>query len=350
MSKRFQTGLVVGKFAPLHRGHALVIDHARELCEHVVLISYCNPEFERFPPLLRERWMADCFPDASRLVVTAAALSRWLPTSRLAISVPPNDAPDDVHRNFVALLCTHVLRRRVDAVFTSEGYGPGFAQVLTERFATADLGSAPVAHIEVDRNRTVVPMSGTLLRANLWAYWSYLPENVASTLVRRVVFLGGESSGKSTLSAALAQEFATVNVAEYGRELWDQKSGALEFDDMVRIAREQIRREDAAGASARAFVFCDTSALTTLFYSQEMFSRADPELVRTAARRYDVTVLCAADFPHVQDGTRRDPAFAVRQQDWYESELRARAIPYIIARGSLSDRIQAVRTALDTQC
>jgi NadR type nicotinamide-nucleotide adenylyltransferase len=326
-----------------------VIDRARELCEHMVLISYCNPEFDRFPPSLREQWMADCFPDATRLVVTDDVLSKWFPPSRLVVRTPPNDAPDDTHRNFVALLCTHVLKRRIEAVFTSEGYGPGFAQVLTERLARAGLGSDPVAHIEVDRTRTVVPISGTLLRSNLWAYWSYLPENIASTLVRRVVFLGGESSGKSTLSAALAQELETVSVAEYGRELWDQKSGALEFDDMVRIAREQIRREDAAIAGARAFLFCDTSPLTTLFYSHELFSRADPELVRAAGRQYDLTVLCTADFPHVQDGTRRDAAFTLRQQAWYESELRSRAIPYIVARGSLRDRIQAVRAALDTQ-
>src|SRR5436190_7066726 len=45
MSKRFRRGLVVGKFAPLHRGHELVIRRASDACEEVVIISYCKPEF-----------------------------------------------------------------------------------------------------------------------------------------------------------------------------------------------------------------------------------------------------------------------------------------------------------------
>jgi NadR type nicotinamide-nucleotide adenylyltransferase len=169
---------------------------------------------------------------------------------------------------------------------------------------------------------------------------------VAASLVRRIVFLGGESTGKSLLSAALARELETEGVPEYGRELWEERKGSLEFADMVRIAREQLRREEVALTRARAFVFCDTSPLTTLFYSRDLFGRADPELVKAANHRYDITVLCAADFPHVQDGTRRGPIFTSHQQTWYETELRARGVPFLVARGSLNERVEMLRTAL----
>jgi NadR type nicotinamide-nucleotide adenylyltransferase len=169
---------------------------------------------------------------------------------------------------------------------------------------------------------------------------------VAASLVRRIVFLGGESTGKSLLSAALARELETEGVPEYGRELWEERKGSLEFADMVRIAREQLRREEVALTRARAFVFCDTSPLTTLFYSRDLFGRADPELVKAANLRYDITVLCAADFPHVQDGTRRGPIFTSHQQTWYETELRARGVPFLVARGSLNERVEMLRTAL----
>jgi HTH-type transcriptional repressor of NAD biosynthesis genes len=289
------------------------------------------------------RWSEVCANGVNALSILLAArnsVHTWW------TGIPANAAPDDVHRDFVALLCTQVLKKRVDAVFTSEPYGPGFAAVLTRRFAEAGSSPEVVAHVNVDLSRAEVPISGTALRRDPWTHWHYLPRPVAATLVRRIVFLGGESSGKSTLSAALAREFETVVVPEYARELWDEKSGKLEFGDMVRIAREQTRREEAALTRARGFVFCDTSPLTTLFYSRDLFGRADPELVEAADRRYDVTVLCAPDFPHVQDGTRRDPPFAEEQHAWYVSELQARGVSYLVARGSLNERINMLRAAL----
>ena len=346
MSKRFACGLVVGKFAPLHDGHILVINTAREQCEHVIVISYCNPELPGFPAVLRKRWLNENFPDTTVLVVTNESLPHLLPATHSDVTVPPNRASDQAHRDFVALLCMHVLRRRVNAVFTSESYGPGFAMVLARRFAEAGFDYDMVRHVEVDRKRTQVPISSTALRTDLWTHWHCLPKNVGASLVRRIVFLGGESSGKSKLSAALGVALDTQHVPEFGRELWEERQGALEFSDMVRIAREQIRREEAAASHARAFVFCDTSPLTTLFYCLDMFGRADPELVMLAHRAYDLTILCAPDFPHVQDGTRRGPTFTALQHAWYESELRARGVGFLVASGSLDERIGLVRSSL----
>ena len=346
MAKTFITGLVVGKFAPLHKGHQLVIDRAQELCEHVVLVSYCKPELPGCEPERREEWLAACFPAATRLVLTDERLANWLPGDGARPSVPANLAADEVHRDFVAMLCERILKRRIDAVFTSEAYGPGFAAHLTRRFRRADCGAGDVAHVMVDPGRRQVPISASQLRLELLRHWQYLPAPVAQSLVRRVAILGGESSGKSVLAAALAAELGSECVSEYGRELWDAKGGALEYEDMSKIAREQIRREEEAVARARGFVVCDTTPLTTLFYSVEMFGRAEPELVRLAARRYADVILCAPDFPFVQDGTRRDDAFRERQHRWYQAELAARGIPYRLTRGSLGERVGDLREYL----
>jgi HTH-type transcriptional regulator, transcriptional repressor of NAD biosynthesis genes len=115
---------------------------------------------------------------------------------------------------------------------------------------------------------------------------------------------------------------------------------------MATIADEQIRREEAAVDTARAFVFCDTSPLTTLFYSLDMFGGAEPDLVLAAQRTYSSVVLCAPDFPFVQDGIRRDDAFRQHQHAWYEAQFSARGIYYITARGSLRERTQFVRQTL----
>jgi NadR type nicotinamide-nucleotide adenylyltransferase len=170
---------------------------------------------------------------------------------------------------------------------------------------------------------------------------------VYASFVERVVLLGGESSGKSTLSEALARRFETAFVPEYGRELWERKDGQLVYEDLLAIGIEQIRREEEALLASRRWLICDTSPLTTLFYSREMFGRAEPRLEELAERRYDHVFLCAPDFDFVQDGTRREPGFRERQDAWYVRELDRRGIRWARVRGSLPERVERVANLLD---
>ena len=82
---------------------------------------------------------------------------------------------------------------------------------------------------------------------------------IASAFVHRIVLLGGESSGKTTLTAALADHFKTIWVHEYGRELREQQQGILSEEDLLKIGHEQIRRKEHALRSANGYLFCDTS-------------------------------------------------------------------------------------------
>jgi NadR type nicotinamide-nucleotide adenylyltransferase len=345
MSKAYRVGLIVGKFAPLHNGHVFVIQRAASVCEQVVIISYSSPELPGYGADRREAWLNACFPDATVLVVTPERLASWLSGSDVP-TVPENDAADSDHREFVAILCNRVLNRQVDAVFTSEEYGDGFAAHLTESFRRTNRGSPPVHHVLVDRQRREVPISATELRCNLWRHWEFLPTPVARTLVQRIALLGGESSGKTVLAARLAGKLDTAWVPEYGRELWEERGGVLAYEDLILIAREQVHREEEAVNTARRFLFCDTSPLTTLFYSLDMFGDAATELQLTAEREYPVTVLCAPDFPFVQDGTRRGEAFRQQQHLWYETQLADRGISYVTARGTLDERTRFLRRLL----
>lgn len=169
-----------------------------------------------------------------------------------------------------------------------------------------------------------------------------MPEPVYADFVERVAILGGESSGKSSLAAALALRFDTLHVAEYGRELWEAKQGRLVFEDLLTIGRRQVAREDEACRRARRFLFCDTSPLTTLFYSRHLFGRAEEELERLAARPYRLVVLCAPDFPFVQDGTREGPRLRNAQHAWYRSELAARGMEVLPVEGPIEQRIASV--------
>lgn len=320
---RFRTGLVVGKFAPLHLGHEHVIRTALSECEHVVLLSYSRPEFPGCEPERRAAWLAARFPEATRIVLDHANTP-----------LPDNADSDEVHRAFCAAELRKYLDVPIDAIFSSEDYGPGFATDLSQR------QGKPVSHRAVDPDRNAISISGTEIRSDVHRHKRFLAPEVYASFVKRVALLGGESTGKSTLAHELARTLNTSYVSEYGRELWETQNGKLEFVDLLAIAQEQVRRKEAAllAPETKRFLFCDTTPLTTLFYSQQMFNRVDPELESLSHRFYHHTILCEDDFPFVQDGTRAGLDFQKRGQDWYR--LRLSHIQHYFATGPLEQRIE----------
>src|SRR5690242_9525059 len=116
----FQRGLVVGKFSPLHRGHEFLIQRAFKMCREVVLISYSKPEFPRCDSEKRDRWLAELFPQARRLVVSAEGFQKNFARFGSGLTMPENEAEASLHRRFTGFLCWHGLGITVDAVLTSE--------------------------------------------------------------------------------------------------------------------------------------------------------------------------------------------------------------------------------------
>lgn len=336
MSATFRTGLVVGKFSPLHLGHEQVIRTALGQCQRLLLLCWSLPELPGCDAERRERWLRLRFPGVQAEVVTPARIQAWREQGKCLPDLPHNDAPEFEPRQFVAEFCQAVFGTTVDAVFTSESYGDGFAEHLAGVFGH------PVRHVCVDQQRLAVPVSGTRLRADPHGLRGFLAPEVHADFVERIVFLGGESTGKSSLAIALAEALDAPCVAEFGREHWVAKDGALEYDDLLHIGRTQMAREDQAALEAGRYLVCDTSALTTLFYSHAMFGRAEAELATLAERPYTHSFLCADDFPFVQDGTRQDETFRRRQQAWYHAELQRRGWPYQVLTGSLDARVQQV--------
>jgi HTH-type transcriptional regulator, transcriptional repressor of NAD biosynthesis genes len=340
------TGLVVGKFCPLHRGHEALIAFAQARCDRLAILSYTKPELPGCPTELRARWLEALFPDAIRLVLDDAVLADFARrTGGEPRLLPHNDALDDVHRDFTAWVCLAMLGVVIDRVFTSEAYGDGFAASLTRYFRANAATSHTVEHIAFDPQRRQHPVSGTQMRDG-GGHGRFLPDVVRASLVRRVGLIGGESTGKTTLASALAERYGTRWVPEYGRELWEARAGKLVFDDLLMIATEQIAREEAALASADRWLFCDTTPLVTAFYSQALFGRIDPRLTVLAQRPYANLLLCAADFAFVQDGTRRDAAFRQDQNAWYAHALEQARLPHRVLTGPIEQRLDQVADML----
>ncbi len=327
---RFQTGLVVGKFSPLHAGHRYLLECAESACDQLIVLSYSRPEFAGCTADLRRLWLAQTMPGASHQVLDAAD------AVRLGLSMPFNDASEESQRQFCADLIDRSLQTPVDAVFSSEDYGQGFAAFLSTHW------QQPVESVVVDRHRVRFPVSGSSLRIQPNTGWVEPAVYTAQTC-QRIALIGAESTGKTLLSHWLAEQRGWPWVAEFGREFWHERGGVLTSDDLLTIARTQVNRENQAVqyalANGQAGIVCDTTPLTTLIYHQLMFDEPPPaELVALAERPYHRVWLCSADFPMVQDGTRSPEAFRQQQQARYQIELAERDLEHHHLTGSLPER------------
>ncbi len=161
----------------------------------------------------------------------------------------------------------------------------------------------------------------------------------------RVVFLGAESTGKSTLAQAVAERLGEPYAEEYGRTLWEERGGDVPLADYVLIAERHRALEDAAAGRARRFVFCDTNATTTQQYAF-FFHGACPARVQALAAecraRYAHTVVCAPDIPFDADGFRADADVRRYMDGAICNDLTLRGIPYTVVGGPLAARVAAV--------
>ena len=338
---KYVTGLVVGKFCPLHKGHEYVIQTALDQCERVIVISYTSEDYAGCSALTREKWLRTMMVDQSRLDIHVVDHLIYMQDS----------APDDVHRRFCAQYVLETIGSTVQAVFTSEAYGPGFAEYLSNYFSSSLNTPIAVDHVMVDQNRKKFSISGTVLRdelaVNNYRSTLWLSPNVQRSFVRKILFLGGESTGKTTISTAVAKLLNTKVVEEYGRMLYDQRGGKLMYEDMQRIAETQLKREHSASIvlTPNQYMLCDTSPLTTSFYSKEWFSRVSPaltDIVWDSDHSYHKVYLCAPDFPMVQDGTRQDEEFRNKGHTFYIAHLAGAGVDYTLLTGTLQDKIDKV--------
>ncbi|MEY2880080.1 MAG: hypothetical protein RLZZ15_2460 [Verrucomicrobiota bacterium] len=172
--------------------------------------------------------------------------------------------------------------------------------------------------------------------------------------MKRIAIFGTESTGKSTLAAALAARFDEPWSPEFVREFWELRGGKITAEDLGTIALGQMANEDHAAARARRVVFCDTELLTCTLWNDLQFPGACPAWVRAEAeeraREFSLWLLCDTDLPWAADPQRSFPDTASRENGrrlWREA-LEQRAFPLVEIRGTGAERERAAVAAVET--
>ena len=113
----------------------------------------------------------------------------------------------------------------------------------------------------------------------------------------KVVVFGPESSGKTTLSRALASHYNVLWIEEFARdylqEKWDKENKVCELNDLLPIAYGQIKLENQYSKKATDLLICDTDLLETKVYSETYYNGfCDPLLEKYAIENtYDLYIL-----------------------------------------------------------
>lgn len=172
-----------------------------------------------------------------------------------------------------------------------------------------------------------------------------------------IALLGAESTGKTSLSHALAERLAreghdAVVVAEYLREFCDRHGRTPRQEEQGAIADTQSARIATAAAS-HEIVVADTTALMIAVYSDQVFG--DTSLYTQAqaahAQGCDLTLLTALDLPWQADGLQRDgPQVREPVDAKVRGALGRVGLPFSVVFGHGPERVAAaldgVRRAL----
>lgn len=164
----------------------------------------------------------------------------------------------------------------------------------------------------------------------------------------RIAIVGPECTGKSDLASYLADHFDTEWVPEYARGYIDNLIRPYEPEDLVTIARGQLRLEQEWALTANDFLFCDTTLLVIKVWSEFKFGTCDPEIIKGLEDSfYDLHLLTYVDIPWENDPQREHPDKREELYQIYRNELTQMKVPFIEIRGERAQRRDTAIKALN---
>jgi NadR type nicotinamide-nucleotide adenylyltransferase len=166
----------------------------------------------------------------------------------------------------------------------------------------------------------------------------------------KVVVIGPESTGKSTLSAQLAEHYKTMWVPEYARQYLEELSRPYEQHDLLTIAEGQLALEDRLATEANRLLICDTDLHVVKVWSEHKYGNCDPQILEhISSRRYDLYLLTYIDIPWEEDPQREYPDPAMREHFYhiYKDLVAASGTPWVEIKGSIEERRQLAIAAVD---
>lgn len=336
MSKR-KVGMFGGKFLPFpHLGHVYAMIKASTMVDelHVVvshdtafekeLCSAGNVSFVNYT--MRLRWWTQLTKDLPHVNVHAVYEEQ---TGQFS----------DWERGREGIL--KAIGKEIDVVFSSEH---AYTSIFEKLYPQAK-------HVIIDAKREHYSISGTQIRTEgIMKHWEMIPKVVQPHYAKKVVVVGTESCGKSTLVKNLATLYNTTYVEEYGRTFYEKLGGCEGItikSDYAEIAFEHKYHEKIELQKANKILFIDTEANVTQYFSQAYLDESQAILDAIIhLQEYDLWLFLEPDVRWVDDGTRSFGSDDVRASNnqMLKDILAKNGVSYKTIVGNYQDRLN---TAID---
>lgn len=343
---RYGQGVIIGKFYPPHAGHRHLIARAAEQSDRLAVVVL-GSRFESITLEDRVKWLTAEFGQGNVSVIGM-----------------PNDAPVDyssaamwkAHNESLRLALKMNGITSVDAVFSSEEYGWQLA---------GDFGAA---HVPVDPSRVTHPVSGTLCRDDLAAAWPNIIDPARQDLAVRIIVVGAQSTGTTTLARALTAHYRSrypelADVPEYGRQYTYEKFAAAQaaspgsaLSDMIwtaadfaHIGERQNQLENDAAARC-PLVIADTDVITTALFERVYIGEQSYGSYRAVEQlpRRDLYLVTDHDGVAFEDDGWREAGHPREEMtEWFKEELTTAGHSWILVSGDHAERLATATRITD---
>ena len=180
--------------------------------------------------------------------------------------------------------------------------------------------------------------------------------------IKKIVVLGPESTGKSTLCAALAAHYQTIWTPEYARAFLSKNGTKYTYDDLLTIAKGQIQKEEEALASLNKNtvdqptpkisnkLILDTDMYVMKVWCEYVFNNCHHYILEQINQRsYDLYLLCDIDLPWAADEMREYPDAGPRIELFtiYRELLINQNTPWGIVSGTGKERTENAIQLID---
>lgn len=171
--------------------------------------------------------------------------------------------------------------------------------------------------------------------------------------MKKVVIIGPESTGKSTLCTQLAEAYNTIWCPEFARDYLLQHGKEYNYDDLLTISKGQLNLENSYAARVtgpQPLLFVDTDMYVMKVWAEFVFQRCQEFILSTIAERhYDLYLLCDIDLPWIADELREYPNERPRQELFrmYKELMVEQHVPWTLISGNYEQRFAQAKLAVD---